>query len=56
MFLQGFIRAFSLSTIFVLKIQFYERGSIASKRVVNSLGSGGAVSPLGGGLGNFAFF
>ena len=44
--LQGFIQAFSLHTVFVLKIQFYERGSVAIERVFNSWGPGGAVSSL----------
>ena len=34
------------STVFVLKIQFYKRGSVESERVQNSLSPGSAVSPL----------
>ena len=45
---QGFIQAFSLYTVFVLKIQFYERGSIASEQVMGSWGPRGAISPLVG--------
>ena len=45
---QGFIQAFSLCTVFVLKIQFYERGSVAREQVINSWGPRGAVSPLVG--------
>ena len=45
---QEFIQAFTLSTVFVLKIQFYKWGIVASVQVLNSWGSGGAVSPLVG--------
>jgi hypothetical protein len=42
--MQGFIQAFSLYIVFVLKIQFYERGSVASKGVLNSWGPALPVS------------